>query len=95
MGELFIFFMSWKNFKYFFLFDPIGMIQQMVYYKEKDQFSENKLFGFYSVQKTLCFIAKSFQLFFFPHQRLVLVFNLLLFSKPWKLEVSSIRLVQK
>lgn len=94
MGELFIFFMSWKNFKYFFLFDPIGMIPQMVYYKERDQFSENKLFGFYSVQKTL-FHCKIFQLFFFPHQRLVLVFNLLLFSKPWKLEASSIRLVQK
>lgn len=66
MGELFSFFMSWKNFKYFFLFDPIGMIPQMVYYKERDQFSENKLFGFYSVQKTLFLIAKSFIIFFSP-----------------------------
>lgn len=56
MGELFFFFMSWKNLKYFFLFDPIGMTQQMVYNKEKEQFSENKLFGIYS-SKHIVFIT--------------------------------------
>lgn len=82
MGELFLFVMSWKNFKYFFLFDPIGMTQQMAYYKEREHFSENCLIFTQSRKHTVS-LQNLFKIFI-SHQRLVLIFNLLTVFKALK-----------